>query len=142
MENIGTYFFFALVIGFVLYLVLKNKKITHPTADEERVFNPAAPSNPKLKKVPNITGAATDSSLPTGIPKTKETVEPVKLDEPGILAKTSVASSQFDLENEVSNCRRAQDGITTPPRPIACNQRSTIKKLLNLPASKIINESN
>jgi len=68
---------------------------------EERVFNPAAPSNPKLKKVPNITGAATDSSLPTGIPKTKETVEPVKLDEPGILAKTSGASSQFDLENEV-----------------------------------------
>ena len=101
MENIGTYFFFAFVIGFVLYLVLKNKKITHPTADEERVFNPAAPSNPKLKKVPNITGAATDSSLPTGIPKTKETVEPVKLDEPGILAKTSGASSQFDLENEV-----------------------------------------
>ena len=101
MENIGTYFFFALVIGFVLYLVLKNKKITHPTADQERVFNPAAPSNPKLKKVPNKTGLAPDPSLPTGIPKTKETIEPVKLDESGLLAEPSITSSQFDLENEV-----------------------------------------
>jgi hypothetical protein len=101
MESIGTYFFFALVLGFGLYLALKNKKIKHPTADEERVFNPAAPSNPKLKKEPNKTGLAPDSSLPTGTPKTKKTVEQGKLDEPDLLAKTSGASSQFDLENEV-----------------------------------------
>jgi len=101
MESIGTYFFFALVLGFGFYLVLKNKKITHPTADQERVFNPAGPSNPKLKRGPTEKGATTDSNLPTETHKAKKVETPANLDERDLLAETSMTSPQDDLENKI-----------------------------------------
>ena len=85
MENLGTYFFVALVIGFAIYLILKNKKITHPTADEERVFSPQAPSKSKIK---NQVPKKDDS------PKERRTGASQDL-------SPAVAASQNDLENEV-----------------------------------------
>ncbi len=133
MESIGTYFFFALVLGFGIYLVLKNKKITHPTADQERVFNPAGPSNPKLKRVPSKKGAATDSSLPTETPKTKEAETPANLDKPDLLAKTSVDSSQFDLENEVKQLQ-ARTGWDYDTAKAYCLQSAAYHQKIAEPA--------
>lgn len=106
MESIGTYFFFALVLGFGFYLVLKNKKITHPTADEERVFNPAAPSKPKLKKETTKKGTPTEvtttgSHQPPRSNKSAQTANPSKSDELGLVAEPSTVPSQNDLESEV-----------------------------------------
>ena len=106
MENLGTYFFVALVIGFAIYLILKNKKITHPTADEERVFNPKAPSKPKLKKEPTKKGPPTEGTT-TGShqtprsSKSAKTASPSKSDELELAAEPSTGPSQNDLENEV-----------------------------------------
>lgn len=106
MENLGTYLFIALVIGFASYLILKNKKITHPTADEERVFNPKAPSKPKLKKETTKKGTPTEgtttgSHQPPRSNKSEQTANPAKSDELDLVAKPSTVPSQNDLETEV-----------------------------------------
>ena len=105
MDNLGTYFFVALVIGFAIYLTLKNKKITHPAADEERVFNPKAPSKPKLKKEPTKKGTPTEgttgSHQPPSSSKSAQTASPSKSDELDLVADPTTGPSQNDLENEV-----------------------------------------
>jgi hypothetical protein len=106
MENLGTYFFVALVIGFAIYLTQKKKKVAHPTADEERVFNPKAPSKPKLKKEPTKKGTPTEgtttgSHQPPRSSKSAQTASPSKSDELDLVAEPTTGPTQNDLENEV-----------------------------------------
>lgn len=138
MDNIGTYFFVALVIGFAIYLTLKNKKITHPTADEERVFNPKAPSKPKLKKEPTKKGTPTEGTT-TGShqsprsSKSAQTASPSKSDELELVAKPSTGPSQNDLENEVK-LLQARTGWDYATAKAYCLQAAEYHKKITVPA--------
>ena len=117
MENLGTYFFVALVIGFAIYLILKNKKITHPTADEERVFSPQAPSKSKIK---NQVPKKDDS------PKERRTGASQDL-------SPAVAASQNDLENEVK-LLQARTGWDYATAKAYCEQALEYQKKIATPA--------
>lgn len=108
MENLETYLFIALVIGFTSYLILKNKKIKHPTADEERVFIPKAPSKPKLKKNPTrkespTKGTPTGAHQAIGPTQNAQTANPSQSEELNLVEveELSIGPSQDNLENEV-----------------------------------------
>ena len=138
MENLGTYFFVALVIGLAIYLILKNKKITHPTADEERVFNPKAPSKPKLKKEPTKKGPPTEGTT-TGShqtprsSKSAKTASPSKSDELELVAEPSTGPSQNDLENEVK-LLQARTGWDYATAKAYCLQAAEYHQKITLPA--------
>jgi hypothetical protein len=101
METLETYFFVALLIGFASYLILKNKKIKHPTADEERVFIPQAPSKPKLKKIPRKKGTPTGAHQAPVSTKNAQTTNPSKSEGLNFVAELSIGTTQDNPENEI-----------------------------------------
>lgn len=117
MENIGLYFFIALVIGLAAYLTLKKKKVTHPTADEERVFSPKAPSKSKTKnQIPKK-----DNS-----PKERKTGA-------SQAPSPAVAASQNDLENEVKQLQ-ARTGWDYDTAKAYCQQAAEYHQKIAEPA--------
>ena len=117
MENLGTYFFVALVIGFAIYLTQKKKKVAHPTADEQRVFNSKAPSSPKLNKTPikkanSPTRTTTDLSQSTNSTATNQLENLPKVDGPELQAAQSI-------ETPINQTAKGQEPSQAPIPPIA-----------------------
>lgn len=116
MENIGTYFFITIALVFGIYAYLKKKKITHPTGDKERVFNPKAPSKPKTKK-PN--------QKKNNSPKETKKVE-------SQVSSPTIVASQNNLENE-AKLLQARTGWDYDTAKAYCLQAAEYHQKITLP---------